>query len=127
MADIRTLDPHDPMPDGGRSVVVMRRFDEDDPHRTVVEITLSHGRGLPERTHPMRPDGSAMSLDEAVEAARRVADQEGITTVQVIDRMAGPRERDVQQHGGDHTIHMERLDDDDQEEGEQGPDMRDRS
>ena len=127
MADIRTLDPHDPMPDGGRSVIVMRRFDEDDPHRTVVEITLTHGRGLPERTHPMRPDGSAMSLDEAVEAARQVADQEGIATVQVIDRLAGPRERDVQQHGGDHSIHMERLDDDDLEEGEQGPDMRDRS
>ncbi len=127
MADIRTLDPHDPMPDGGRSVIVMRRFDEDDPHRTVVEITLTHGRGLPERTHPMRPDGLAMSLDEAVEAARQVADQEGIATVQVIDRLSGPRERDVQQHGGDHSIHMERLDDDDLEEGEQGPDMRDRS
>ena len=127
MADIRSLDPHDPMPEGGRSVIVMRRFDEDDPHRTVVEITLNHGRGLPERTHPMRPDGSAMSLDEAAEAARRVADEEGIATVQVIDRTAGPRERDIQQHGGDHSIHMDRLEDDDLEEGEPGPDMRDRS
>ncbi len=45
--------------------------------------------------------------------------------MQVIDRTAGPRERDIQQHGGDHSIHMERLDDDDLEEGEAGPDMRD--
>ena len=62
-----------------------------------------------------------MSLDEAIAAARRVADEAGIATVQVIDRTAGPRERDIQQHGGDHTIHMDRLDDDDMEEGEPGP------
>ena len=92
-----------------------------------MEITLTHGRGLPERTRPARPDGSAMDLAEAAEAARRVADEEGIATVQVIDRTAGPRERDVQQHGGDHSIHMDRLDDDDLEEGERGPDMRDRT
>ncbi len=127
MAEIRTLNPHDPMPEGGRSVIVMRRFDEDDPHRTVVEVTLTHGRGRPERTRPARADGSPMDLDEAADAARQVADQEGIATVQVIDRTAGPRERDIQQHGGDHSVHMDRLDDDDMEEGERGPDMRDRT
>lgn len=126
MADIVRLNPHDPMPEHGHSVIVMRSFDEDDPHRVVVEVTLTHKHGLPERTHPARPDGSAMSLDEAIEAARGVADEAGIATVQVIDRTAGPRERDIQQHGGDHSIHMERLDDDDLEEGERGPDMRDR-
>ncbi len=127
MAEILTLNPHDPMPEGGHSVVVMRRFDEDDPHQTMVEITLTHGRGLPERTRPTRPDGSAMDLEEAAEAARRIADEEGIATVQVIDRTAGPRERDIQQHGGDHSVHMDRLDDDDLDEGERGPDMRDRT
>jgi hypothetical protein len=127
MAEIRTLNPHDPMPEGGHSVIVMRRFDEDDPHRTVVEITLTHRKGLPERTHPARPDGKPMSLEEAIVAAQAVADEAGIEAVQVIDRTAGPRERDILQHGGDHTVHMERLDDDDMEEGERGPDMRDRN
>ncbi len=127
MAEIRTLNPHDPMPEGGHSVIVMRRFDEDDPHRTVVEVTLTHRRGLPERTRPARADGTAMSLEEAVAAARQVADEAGIEAVQVIDRTAGPRERDILQHGGDHAIHMERLDDTDLEEGERGPDMRDRT
>ena len=124
MAEIRTLNPHDPFPDHGHHVVVLRRFDEDDPHKTVIEITLTHAKGLPERSHPKRPNGSEMSLDEAIAAAARVADNAGIATVQVIDRTAGPRERDIQLHGGDHSIHMERLDDDDMEEGEPGPDMR---
>ena len=99
MAEVQFLNPHDPAPEGGHAVVVMRRFD----------------------------DGTPMSLDQAVAAARLVADEAGIETVQVIDRTAGPRERDIQQHGGDHSVHMERLDDDDMEEGERGPDMRDRS
>ncbi len=126
MADVIRLNPHDPAPQGGHTVYVLRRFDEDDPHRTVVEVTLTHRHGLPERTRPARADGSPMELEEAVEAARRVADEAGIPAVQVIDRVSGPRERDIQQHGGDHTVHMERLDDDDLEEGERGPDMRDR-
>ena len=124
MAEIRHLNPHDPAPEGGHAVVVMRRFDEDDPHKVVVEITLTHPHGRPERSHPKTPAGQAMSLDEAIAAARRIADEEGIGHVTVLDRTAGPRERDIQQHGGDHTIHMERLDDDDLEEGEPGPDMR---
>ncbi len=124
MAEIRTLNPHDPFPDHGHHVVVLRRFDEDDPHKTVIEITLTHTKGLPERSHPKRPNGGEMSLDEAIAAAKRVADEAGIATVQVIDRTAGPRERDIQLHGGDQSIHMERLDDDDMEEGEPGPDMR---
>ena len=127
MAEVTRLNPHDPMPEGGHSVIVLRRFDEDDPHKTVVEVTLTHRHGPPEQTRPAHPNGHAMSLDEAVAAARKVADEAGIATVQVIDRTAGPRERDIMQHGGDHTVHMERLDDDDMEEGERGPDMRDRS
>lgn len=124
MAEIRTLNPHDPLPDGGHHVTVLRSFNEDDPHKTTIEVTLTHARGLPERSHPVRPDGTQMSLEEAVEAARKVADSAGVAAVQVIDRTAGPRERDIMRHGGDHTIHMDRLDDDDMEEGERGPDMR---
>ena len=124
MAEIRTLNPHDPAPEGGHAVIVMRHFDEDDPHRTVVDVTLTHRDGPPERTRPANPDGSPMTLPQAVAAARRIADEAGIPAVQVIDRTAGPRERDIQQHGGDHSVHMERLDDDDMDEGERGPDMR---
>ena len=124
MASVQHLNPHDPAPEGGHSVAVLRRFDEDDPHKVVVEIILTHGRGMPERTHPTDAAGRPMGLEDAIAAACRVADEEGIETVAVIDRTAGPRERDIQQHGGDHSIHMDRLDDDDLEEGEAGPDMR---
>ncbi len=127
MAEIQKLNPHDPLPEGGHAVIVLRRFDEDDPHRTIIQVTLTHRHAPAETTRPARPDGHAMDLDEAVVAACKVADEAGIATVQVIDRTAGPRERDIMQHGGDHTIHMDRLDDDDMEEGERGPDMRDRS
>ena len=123
MASIRRLNPHDPAPQG-HAVTVMRRFDEDDPHKVVVEIALTHAHGLTERTHPVGPSGRPMDLEDAIEAACRVADDEGVESVSVIDRTAGPREHDIQQHGGDHSIHMERLDDDDLEEGEPGPDMR---
>lgn len=125
MAEIRTLNPHDPMPDYGQHVVVMRSFDEDDPHKTIVEVTLTHAGAMPERTRPVHPNGTPMSLEDAIKAAMRVADDAGVATVQVIDRTAGPRERDILQHGGDHSIQMDRLDDSDMEEGERGPDMRD--
>ncbi len=123
MAQVRHLNPHDPAPEG-HSVTVMRRFDEDDPHKVVVEIALTHLHAPTERTHPLDADGKPMSLEDAIAAACRVADDEGVEFVNVVDRTAGPRERDIQQHGGDHSIHMERLDDDDLDEGELGPDMR---
>ena len=123
MASIRHLNPHDPAPEG-HAVTVLRRFDEDDPHKVVVEIALTHIHAPTERTHPMDAGGAPMGLDDAVAAACRVADEEGVEWVAVIDRTGGPREHDIQQHGGDHSIHMDRLDDDDLEEGETGPDMR---
>ena len=67
-----------------------------------------------------------MSLKEAVHAAREVAKSEGLHLIYVLDRTAGPRERDILRHHGDHSVHMDRLDDFDLEEGERGPDMRDR-
>jgi hypothetical protein len=60
-----------------------------------------------------------------LEAAKRVAQEEGVKVVHLIDRTAGPRERDIMQHGGDRSIHGEQLSDDDLDEGERGPDMRD--
>ena len=115
-----TLAPHDPLPDG-HHVVVLRRFEEDDPSRTTVQIVLTGPRQ--ESTHPRRPDGTPMPLDEAVAAARQVAREEGLDQVFVLDRTQGPRERDILRHGGDHTVHMDALVD--MEAGERGSDMRD--
>jgi hypothetical protein len=126
MAEIVRLAPHDPIPSGPvRHVVVLHRFDEEVPSRTVTSITLT---GHPdETTRPVHPDGRPMNLDEAIGAARRVAESEGLTRVFVVDRTAGEREQDILQHGGDHSVHMEALVDFDLEDGERGPDMRDRA
>jgi hypothetical protein len=127
MAEIRRLDPHDPLPEGpGKHLIVLRRFQEDDPGRTLVEIILSSGPSSVERTRPMRPDGHPMGLKEAVRSACEVAKTEDLDVVYVVDRVAGPREKDILHHHGDHSVHMEQLDDFDLEEGERGSDMRDR-
>jgi hypothetical protein len=125
MTEIVRLAPHDPIPSGpNRHVVVIHRFDEDAPQQTITVITLT---GQPdETTRPMRDDGRPMSLDEAVEAARRVAQSEKLDRVFVVDRTAGEREQDILRHGGDHSVHMDGLVDSDLEDGEHGPDMRDR-
>lgn len=125
MVDVRRLDPHDPLPDGGRTVVVMHRLDEDDPRHTHTEILLTTRPGRTETVRPIRPDGTPMSLDEAVGAAQQVAESEGIGLVQIVDRTAGTREQEVLTHRGDHTVGMDKLDDTDLEDGERGPDMRD--
>lgn len=124
MTEIIRLAPHDAMPSGpGRQIVVLQRFEEDSPGQTTVQIVLT---GHPEQsTHPRRPDGSPMSLDEAIEAAKEVAAQEGVMSVHVIDRLAGARERDILGHAGDHSVDMDGLSDTDDEDGEHGADMRD--
>ena len=128
MAAIRRLDPHDPLPDGpARRVVVLRRFDEDEPGRIVTDISLHGTSGLPEVARPAGPGGQPLSLDDVVAAAVKVADSEGIATVTVIDRTAGPLEREVIGHAGDHAFAGRPLDDSDPEDGERGPDMRDRT
>ena len=66
-----------------------------------------------------------MPFEEAVDAGRRVAESEGLDVVYAVDRTAGPREREILAHGGDHTVDMDKLDDMDLEDGERGPDMRD--
>jgi hypothetical protein len=124
MTEIVRLAPHDPIPQGpGKHVIVLHRFDEDAPKRTVTTITLT---GQPdETTRPVHPDGKHMNLDEAIAAAQRVAESEKLTRVLVVDRTAGKREQDILQHGGDHSVHMDDLVDFDLEDGEHGPDMRD--
>ena len=42
-----------------------------------------------------------------------------------MDRTAGAREQEVLSHGGDHSVNMASLSDDDLEDGERGSDMRD--
>lgn len=117
-----TLAPHDAMPTG-KAVVVLRRFDEDAPSRPAIQIILT-GR-TEQSTHPRRPDGALMSMDEAVEAARKVAQSEGMDRIFVLDRLSGTREQDILQHGGDHSVGMETLQDTDEEDGVRGSDMRD--
>ena len=126
MTATRTLEPHAPLPEG-RHVSVLRRFDEDNPDRVITEIVLGTAPGRTETANPARPDGTPMPLDEAIEAAKRVAESENIATVFVLDRTAGPREHEILDHGGDHSVNMDKLDDMDLEEGERGPDMRDPS
>lgn len=123
--EIRKLDPHDPLPEGrpGR-VIVFRRFDEDDPRKIVTEITLTGQPGHSEAVQPVRADGTAMSLDEAVSAAQKVAQSEGIGQVFVLDRTDGRLEHEVVEHSGDHSFPGRALDDTDPEDGEVGPDMR---
>ena len=127
MVEIRRLDPHDPLPEGrGHRVIVLRRFDEDDPRRAVTEITLTGAPGRSEVARPTQPDGTAMSLDDAVAAARKVAETEGIREVFVLDRTAGQLEHEVIEHAGDHSFSGKKLDDSDFEDDEKGADMRDR-
>lgn len=124
MTDINRLDPHAPLPDGP-FVAVLRRFDEDDPRRVVLEMI--HNSGGPEVTsRPQRDDGSFMEYEEAIAAASVLAEKSGLPSVTVIDRTAGPRERDILAHGGDHGVGMEDALDMDLEGGERGPTMADR-
>lgn len=120
------LAPHDPIPSSpGRYVVVLHRFDEQAPRETVTTITLTGLRD--ESARPMGADGHPMTLDQAIEAARKVAESENLDRVFVVDRTQGEREHNILEHGGDHSVNGEKLVDFDIEDGERGPDMRDRA
>ena len=125
--DTIVLAPHNPLPDGpARRVVLLRRFEEDAPSVTHIELRLEGGSGDKEAVQPRGPAGQPMDWDEAIAAATKVAESEGLARVYLVDRTAGPRERLVLKHGGDHSAEMEQLSDTDPEDGETGPDMRDR-
>jgi len=124
MTEIRTLQPHDPLP-GGHSVVLMRRFEEDAPDRLMLEIIVTNPDKSEETIRAVRPDGAPMSWEEATEAASQRAREEGLKRIWRVDRTAGRREQEVLQHGGDRSVNMQGLEDSDLEDGEHGPDMRD--
>ncbi len=125
MAEVRTLAPHDPLPQG-HSIVVMRRFDEDAPRQTMIELIVTNPDHSEQTTRAAHPDGRAMTLDQAMALAAARAAEEGLNEIWQVDRTGGPLEQQVLRHGGDHSFVGEKLDDDDLEEGEHGPDMRDR-
>ncbi len=126
MTEIRKLDPHDPVPDGGRHVVLLRRFEEDDPRRIVLELIVARGHPPPETRLATHADGRPMKVGEAVQLARAIASEEKLDRIYIIDRLAGPREQDILRHHGDHSAHMDLLQDFDFEDGVRGTDMRDR-
>ena len=124
MTEVQRLQPHDPLPETGRYMLVLRRFGEDDPQAAITEIIMADGEGAPELTVAVRPDGTAMPFEEAIGVAQRQAQSEGCPTVYAVDRTAGPREREVLRHHGDHAANMGKLVD--EEPGEEGSDIRDR-
>lgn len=126
MVALRVLAPHDPVPESGHYMIVMRRFAEEAPRTTLTEIITSDGQNAPVLTVPVGADGAPLDFAAAVRAARREAEAQGLVVLYAVDRTAGPREQEVLAHGGDHAVHSERLADSDLEEGEPGPDMRGR-
>ena len=126
MVALRVLAPHDPVPESGHYMIVMRRFAEDAPRTTLTEIITSDGQNPPVLSVPTGADGAPLDFAAAVRAARKDAEAQGLAVLYAVDRTAGSREREVLAHGGDHAVHSERLADSDLEEGERGPDMRDR-
>lgn len=125
MAEIRMLEPHDPLP-SGHAVIVMHRFDEDDPRLTMIELIVTNPDRSEETARLAHADGRSMTLGEAIEHAQLRARAEGLGVIYQVDRTRGRLEQDVLRHGGDHSFADTALDDDDMEEGERGPDMRDR-
>jgi hypothetical protein len=125
MADTVLLPPHEPLPDR-HSVVVLRRFDETNPRATVIEIVVRDADGAERTDIAAHPDGRLMTWEEAGQAAAARAGEEGLPHALLIDRTQGSREREVLDRGGDHSFAGDALDDADPEDGEAGPDMRDR-
>lgn len=119
MTETIRLAPHDPLPDDRSHILVMRRFAEEDPARTEIEVSRSAG-GFSREGVNVRGE----TLEQAVAEAEAIARREGLKRVYVVDRTAGDREQEVLQHRGDHGADGEKLVDDDLEDGEAGPDLR---
>lgn len=126
MADLRRLEPHDPVPEGGRYMLVLRRFGEDDPDVAVTEIITADGRDPPQAEPVLAQGARPMEFEAAVEHAQVLADRQGYGILYVVDRTMGQPERAVRQHHGDRTASMDRFADTDPEDGAQGTDLRDR-
>lgn len=126
MAELRRLQPHDPVPEGGRYMLVLRRFGEDAPDVTLTEIIVADGDDPPELIPALTPQGAPMDFGQAVRHAQAEADRRGYGLLYAVDRTAGPQESTVQAHHGDRTTGMARFADTDRADGEAGTDMRDR-
>ena len=124
MPETIRLAPHDPVPDYGNHVLVLRRLGEDDPNALVTEIVFygAGGGTVPAVTR----DGHAMELEEAVRAAEAEAAKRGLATVYVVDRTAGKLEREALHDHGARDFAGDTLEDTDPEDGETGSDIRDR-
>ena len=124
--ELRRLDPHDPLPESGSYVLVLRRLAEEAPEGTRLEILRGTGPGVPEEESVLGPDGRVMEFEAAIRHAMALAARDGIPMVYAVDRTQGPREQEVLRHHGDHSFAAEPLDDTDPEDGERGTDLRDR-
>ncbi len=124
MTEIRTLAPHDPLP-GGHSVVLMRRFSEDAPDTLAIELVVTNPDRSEETATPTGADGAPLDWEAAIGFAKDRAVAEGLKRIWTVDRTAGPMAREIVAHGGDRTNPSSDLDDDDLEDGEKGPDLRD--
>lgn len=126
MTELRMLQPHDPVPEGGRYMLVLRRFGEDSPRTAITEIITADGRDPPEISVALLPNAQPMDFRQAVQQARAEAERSGFGVIYAVDRTAGPQERAVLEHEGNRTTGMEHLSDTDPEDGEMGTDIRDR-
>ena len=126
MTRIIDLAPHDPLPDGP-ALVLLRRFEEDDPRRIMIEIVALDGHHTESNARLTDARGQPPSWEEATRRAGVTAAEGKFQALYRIDRTAGQREREIAAHGGDHSTNMRQLVDSDPEDGEPGPDMRDRN
>ncbi len=124
MTETRTLQPHDPLPDGP-AVILMRRFEEDAPRQVMMELIVIRADQTEHTSRLLDDDGAPLSWDRAETRAREEATEAGLHQLYHVDRTGGTREQEVLAHDGDRSVNMEALDDDDLEEGEPGSDMRD--
>jgi hypothetical protein len=118
------LAPHDPIPAPGAHGLVLRHLGEDNPVAIVTEIIFHGAAGGSTAAH--RPDGSAMTLKEAVALAESMAKTHHVSTIYVLDRTKGEREQEVLKAHGLHNFPGDVLSDTDPEDGETGSDLRDR-
>ncbi len=126
MTRIIDLAPHDPLP-GGPALVLLRRFEEDNPKQIMLEIIALDDHHTESNARLTDQAGLPLSWEDATARACAMADEASFPTLFRIDRIAGPREQEIAAHGGDHSTNMQNLDDFDLEDGEPGPDMRDRN
>ncbi len=119
MTETIRLAPHDPVPDYGNHALVLRRMGEDDPGAVVTEVVFY---GANPSTTPV---GNA-SLEETVQAALAEAGKRGLQTLYVVDRTAGRLEREALADHGERSFAGDSLQDTDPDDGETGPDIRDR-